>query len=461
MTMPDRLRARGLLGLRGAALFLFVGALAAQTAPQLLWQERFGEPGRFDFVGTDVMVAAKDAVFVAGDSDNANGDSDFLVLAYDTRNGALLWQDRFDTPGTFDGAVGIATDNGRVFAMGGTNGAGGFPIIRAYDSATGLLLWHRQITDRRGVFDSAVFHRDSVIAVGGNTSWMVHSYDAATGTPLWTDRFGVGGGNRAISVAEHAGSVFVGGRARPPGGRLNWLVRAYDAVTGAVLWEDQTALGDSAQAQSIAVKGNRLIAAGRITTNLATSPFRDTDWVIRAYNARTGTLLWQERLDTGGVDSIATPFDVAMMDERVFVVGTGGPGCSFSVFALPDNCDFLVRAYAIDTGQLLWQDRVDLAPVDQGLAIAAKDGGVFAIGNGANNCSAVELTNCDMFVRAYDAGSGTILWKDQVDTQATDDWGSSIAVDRGSVFALGLVVDPDLTTDLLIRAYKAFPDKEK
>jgi len=441
------------LALATAARLLYGEAALAQAGATLVWQDRVGQPGGDDFSGVDALAASNHAIFVPGTLANANGDSDFLVRAYRGNDGSLLWQDRFDTPGSFDGAIGIATAGGRVFAMGGTNFGFGFPVIRAYDDKTGLLLWHNQVNDTRGVFDSAVIDKNRVIAVGGNRTWMVDAYEAETGELLWRDRFGAASGNRAIGVVESGGRVFVGGRARPAGATLNWLVRAYDSRTGDVLWEDHTPAGDFAQATQLAVEGNRVIAVGYVETNSSTAPFSETDWLVRTYDAKTGQIVWEERLETGGLDSIAIPFDVALLDGRAFVIGTGGPGCSFSVVGAPDNCDFIVRTYNIETGQLLWEDRLDRAPIDQGLSIVAKGDAVFATGNGGNTCAGVALTNCDIFVRAYDPNTGTLLWEDQVDTMGTDDLGGAIATQGGSVFVAGVVIDADFTADILIRAY--------
>ena len=270
--------------------------------------------------------------------------------------------------------------------------------------------------------------------------------------------------NRAIGVAEHDGRVFVSGRAQPLGAaHSDWFVRAYDASSGTVLWEDYAPDRIGGQAGLIAVEGNRVIAVGSVVTRTTTPPFSNHDWRIRVYDAKTGALLWQDIVDKGGFSFPEAAFDVTVLDGRAFVVGSGGAGCSLNVTA-PDNCDFIVRAYKLKTGRLLWEDQLDRAPFDLATSVAAKDGKVFALGLGGNDCdnSELTLTNCDLLIRAYKPKSGKVLWEDQVDSMGTDDASEDIAADDGKVFVASVVVDPtDLLGDLLVRAYDAEGDDDE
>jgi glucose dehydrogenase len=424
----------------------------------LLWEDRFGEPGKNEFPGSDAIAASDGVVFVAGSAEN-----DFLVRAYSAVDGKLLWADVFDRAGGIDDAIGITPAGGKVFALGGADLPPtflGIPLIRAYESKTGRLLWQQELADSQGVFDSAVVHEETVIAVGGNLAWLVQAYDAETGTVQWGDRFGVGTSNRAIGVAEHNGRVFVGGRARPPGAALNWFVRAYDASSGNVLWEDHAPAGIGGQVGSVAVEGNQVIAVGTVVARTTTPPFINTDWRIRAYDVKTGALLWEDVVDKGGFFFPEGALDVAVLGGRAFVAGGGGAGCSVDVTA-PNNCDFIVRAYELKSGQLLWEDQLDRAPFDLATSVAAKDGRVFSLGLGGNDCDNSGLTNCDILIRAYKPKSGKVLWEDQVDSMGTDDTGQGIAADGGNVFAAGFVLDTaDFLADLLVRAYDASGDDE-
>jgi glucose dehydrogenase len=445
-------------GLWVAFLLLIVSGSAHAAGGDLLWEDRFGQPGSDENPALGAIAAGNGAVFIAGKTRRGGGDTDFLVRAYDATDGRLLWRDSFDRGGGDDDALGITLAGERVIAVGAGNldaNFVGIPLIRAYDSKTGLLLWQNELADGRGVFGRAVVHQGRVIAVGGNTDWLIQAYEAETGAALWQDRFGVGTGNRAISVAEGDGRVFVGGKARPPSGRLSWLVRAYDAASGNVLWEDYPVPSAFAQATRIAVEGNRVIAVGLVSTSTPTPPFFNRDWLVRVYNAKTGKLLWQDLVDKGGFGFPEGASDVTVRKGRAFVAGSGGSGCGPSV-AAPDNCDFIVRAYALETGQLLWEDQLNRAPLDLADSIAAADHRVFAGGSGGNNCDlSGGPATCGMIVRAYDAKTGELLWEDQVDSIEAGVVGQGVATHGGSVFATGYFLTPGFFLHGLVRAYDA------
>src|SRR5262245_55097816 len=62
----------------------------------------------------------------------------------------LLWEDAFDRAGGRDAASGVTPAGGRVFAVGGADipaDFSGIPLIRAYGSETGHLLWQPKVAD--------------------------------------------------------------------------------------------------------------------------------------------------------------------------------------------------------------------------------------------------------------------------------------------------------------------------
>jgi glucose dehydrogenase len=428
------------------------GIPAYPASATLLWEHRSGEPGQDDFVRGDAIATGGDAVFVAGSSGN-----DFLVQAYSADDGRLLWADAFDKAGGHDDALGVTQAGRQVFAVGGADIPANFlgiPLIRAYERETGRLLWQHEVADVRGIFDSAVVHARTVIAAGGNLAWLVQAYDAETGSVQWVDRFGVGTSNRAIGVAEHGGRVFVVGRARPLGRTLSWFVRAYDATSGGVLWEDHSAVGIGGQAQSVAVAGNRVIVAGNVVTRTTTAPFVNTDWRIRTYDAASGALLWEDVVDKGGPGFPEGPYSVAVLGDLAFVAGSGGPGCNF-FFTFSPDCDFVVRAYELESGRVLWEDQLNRGDFDQAISVTAHDGRAFVVGQGGSGCTE-QVNNCDILIRVYKATSGQVLWEDQVDSLGTEDAAVAVAVAGGKVFAAGYFYEPDdLHPDVLIRAYDA------
>ena len=111
-----------------------------------------------------------------------------------------------------------------------------------------------------------------------------------------------------------------------------------------LIWEDQFDLaGRPDQAFGITVSSRMAVAIGVGGTALG-----GTDLLMRAYNVRTGTLEWHDQRPlASGVMTKVVIDDVA---NKVFGAGyaANGPGT-----------DFLVRAYDARTGDRLWEDVVD------------------------------------------------------------------------------------------------------
>ena len=474
--IPARWRASVALAFAAAAR-LWTGEVAWSDGGDLLWEDQF-DFGDIDFATRDGVVVEGSRGFVAATTgaSGGSGDFDWLVRAYDTQDGTLLWEDLFDLASGPDSPLGITTGGGLVFVSGDATNAAGIvvPVIRAHDSRTGTLLW-QDVGANQGLFDSAAVHGLWVVAIGAigedpspapgasfffRSDWLVRAYDARTGDLLWEDRFGAPDPvgmiqqDRPVSVAAAGNRVYVGGRSRITAGQgPRWIVRAHDAKSGALLWQD-VALGPfQSQANSIAIDGDRLVAAGFLISQL--SPL-NLDWLVRASDTKTGELLWQDVVNKG-VSSSEMALDLAVSEGRVFAAGTAGATCRFDVVH-PDNCDALIRAYELESGQLLWEDRFDDAPLDEYRSVAAKDDLVFATGLGANDCDLSGLpTNCDLLVRAYAAETGQLVWEDQVDASGTDEEGSAIAVHGGRVVVAGsrMTAGELFLSHLVVRAYDA------
>src|SRR5262249_51557814 len=136
------------------------------------------------------------------------------------------------------------------------------------------------------------------------TAWFVRAYDARTGALVWKDLFHPTAFDDALSVAVDRGRIFVSGFTFEIPARLrHFAVRAYDARTGSLLWQDVVPgfirgfFGGDAAAKVVA-GGNRVLAAGVITD---ASGYH---FAVRAYQATTGALLWTDVVDTGnGLDN--------------------------------------------------------------------------------------------------------------------------------------------------------------
>ena len=288
------------------------GALAAspeQAAGRLLWQDRFGQD---DYV---VAVAVeKGRVFVAGSAGNLSGGSDLFIRAYDTQTGAMLWSDRMSS-----GFVeAIAVDAGRVFVVGGT--------------------W----------FD------------GSRSALLVRAYLATNGILLWEDRFDpIPGHNAGKTVAASGGRVFVGGYAASVPGNEQFIVRAYEAGSGRVLWQDfETRLGGGA-VQAILADGARAYAGGCISGNC----------VVRAYDVRRGTLRWESHEDANSIEALT------LSGGRIVFGGS----------RVNRIQEFLVRSRRALDGALLWSRSEEFGLGSFARGVVAQGSIVVAGGTGTNS----------------------------------------------------------------------------
>jgi hypothetical protein len=107
--------------------------------------------------------------------------------------------------------------------------------------------------------------------------------------------------NKANTVVVKGDLVFTGGFTSTTSSTDSALIRTYDARTGGLRWQDRFDLGNYfASVNQIAVGDDehgdraRVFAVGR-----GVRADFNTDWFVRAYDARTGIFLWQDLLDDG------------------------------------------------------------------------------------------------------------------------------------------------------------------
>ena len=195
---------------------------------------------------------------------------------------------------------------------------------------------------------------EAIVAAGfgvqaeGVASFLIRTYDAKTGDLLWQDQFplAVVEEDEASANDPEGGRVFAGGFGVSTGSIAHFPIRAYDLKTGAFLWEGQLKLvkrsGETASV--VATRGRQGPVAER--TQDQRLPLASTHFLLRAYDNRTGKLLWQDQFNP--IESVDEESDDANQ-IRTFPVrrptGFGG------------QLDFLVRTFDPTTGQLLWQDR--------------------------------------------------------------------------------------------------------
>jgi outer membrane protein assembly factor BamB len=334
--------------------YVIIRAYDADTGT-LLWQTtRTERDEELEAFGVD-----RGRVFAAGTASYSRCCFSYLVRAYDSSTGSVLWEERLGqcAPGACPDparATDLAAEGGRVVVGGcrGSSGSGSC-FLRAYDGATGTVLWVTSLPGSSFLFPRVLAREGRVFALTGvfdsasNTvTHTLHAYDASNGSLLWEVVLPESASFRAPASAVGPNRVFVAGSA---------LVRAYDVATGELLWDMS---GASAPAQMI-VQGELLFAVG------------DS---VRAYDTATGTLRWEDQQKSVALNAVTTQGD------QVFAAGSYAPGASY-----PDQGRFfLVLAYDARTGALLWDNRqpspTPNTAIDAANAVAAAGGRVFAGG---------------------------------------------------------------------------------
>src|SRR5581483_846863 len=297
-------------------------------------------------------------VFVTGDSQRSGILTDYATVAYDAASGAQLWARRYNGPGNlFDGAyaLGVSPDGSRVFVTGSSYGSGDqedYATV-AYDAARGAQLWVSRY-DGPGSDDdfalalevspdgSRLFVTGESAGAGSYGDYATFAYDAASGAQLWEGRYnGPGNGydsGEALGVSPDGSRLFVTGWSVGSGGYSDYATVAYDATSGAQRWARRyNGPGhryDEARALRVSPDGSTLFVTG---DSVGSGTY--SDYATVAYKAPGGSQLWASRYNgpgSGGDEPLA--LGVSPDGLRLFVAGSSeGSGSSL---------DFATVAYS-------------------------------------------------------------------------------------------------------------------
>ena len=281
----------------------------------------------------------------------------------------------------------------------------------------------------------------SAVYVTGSRSSNLVGQDAVTvayapdGGRLWTSRYDgpshFDDGAVDIGVSPDGTMVFITGQSAGPSSS-QILVVAYKAANGGRAWSTRIGsqlLFDEVRALAVSPDGSVVFVTG------VRRYFDDTDIRTIALDASTGTVLWSRRYEgTFHQSSAATDLKVSPDGSLVVMVGwveTGGPGFG--------SHDSVAVAYNAATGSRRWVDRFDAKANSEdagfGVEIAADGTAVYVAAVSAS------LTNgLDYLILAYDAATGSKLWRHRFDGPAgRDDVPTAIDVspDGTSVFVTG------------------------
>jgi len=324
---------------------------------RLIWEKRFDAPGPTN--GHDgasaVVVDPVGDVVVTGDSSNGTN-SDIYTANYSGFSGALIWEKRFNGPGTGeDLAKSLAVDSrGHVIVMGISAGT---YYTAKYASADGKLIWEKIYRGPYMSYDEATAMAldpsGNVIVTGwsyntsGSPDVYTLKYAAADGAVLWARRYtstaSVFSHARAVAV-DRGGNVVVTGDSHS-GTNLDFYTAKYAAKDGALMWERRyngpANDGDLARAVAVDASGNAVVT-GFSGNGVG------TDYYTAKYAASDGSLLWEKRYRDPGVGVDYAGGRTVAIDDRGDVVVAGVTGGDFGTIK-----------YAAQDGAVIWEKRHD------------------------------------------------------------------------------------------------------
>ncbi len=182
---------------------------SATLTPPLVkrWTVNFGQP-----ISYPLIVDGKVYVTVKNSVGQGN-----TLFALDATNGTTIWS--FALGGS-SFLSGTCYENGRVFAING-NG-----LLRAFDGATGAVIWSLQLTGQFSFSSPPSVYQGVIYTDGSGSGGTVYAVNATTGALLWTSSV-MNGGHGSPAVASDG--VYVS-YACPN-------VYKLDPATGAKIWQ--------------------------------------------------------------------------------------------------------------------------------------------------------------------------------------------------------------------------------
>jgi PQQ-like domain len=353
----------------------------------------------------------------------------FFTIALDLFGQSLVWKERVDFTGKSDVARAVVSVDQTTVVAGTATVAGGQDLaVRAYDKRTGTVRWVDRTPASPGLTtDVFLANTNNIIYFAGykpgvspsTTDIFVRAYDLTSGRILWDNVLDKGSDDLPQALSANSNVVVVAGYGGNVGGPyVDFVVRAYDPLTGAVLWDDQVdKSGTDDAAWAVAIEGNQVFVAG--TTSVGFT----NDLIVRAYDARSGKLKWEIRR------AGAFPLKIASTPGRLFVAGF----VSSNTF---------VAALNLKNGGIIWQD-TSRPGVYFDLAVKTN----FVIATGANNKRGI-------VVQVYDPQTGAVVWSDQSSPQAGfAEFISAVTATEEGVYIAGVGGKDFEYSEFLVRGY--------
>ncbi len=451
-------------GARPIIAWLLIAAIGLILAPGLHASPQGPRPGGNPLwldspggVQANLVVVTGGRVLAVGQGTSQAYYHHFMVRALDPATGKVLWQDNLNA--SFSEAVAVAATGTRVVAAGNKDD-GETWLVRAYNAFTGAVLW----TDSYALGNATNEARAVTIIGGkaivagncdtaGHRKLVVRAYNLDHGNLLWSDIYDLGGGYQEVhGIASLASRliktkvtqfVAVAGKARTTDGLHDrWLVRTYNARTGTFLWQDSLVpplVGTSSDAKAIIAGNSKFYVVGS-----SAWIFGPAEWVVRAYSPKDGQIKWQDWLAFTG-NTVAD--HVTIYGTKLFVGG-------YAVSLTNDqHTTALVRAYKTADGGVLWDNSIDIAGSLNLISGMATIYGRVFVGGVFINTPGAFFDKLDWFLNSYDQSTGAEWWWKTWDRFGSADWMYGLAASNGRVFGAGANVDTNNNWHWAVRAY--------
>jgi len=349
----------------------------------------------------------------------------------------VAWIRQLGTPSD-EWGTGVSADRvGNVYVTGSTRGAlggpsaGGEDIFLSKYSASGNLLWSRQLGTPSEEASYAV-SADALgnVYVGGYTDGSLGGPNAggedaflgkydANGNLQWLRQFGTRAYEDCYSVSpDGLGNVYVSGHTTgdlggPPAGQKDAFLGKYDA-DGNLLWMRQFGTEGNERGYGVSADGRGdVYIAGYTSGPLVNPEGHGVDAFLGKYD-ELGNLVWMCQF---GALAPATARGVSADGVYgVYVSGEtlgslGGPNAGAA--------DAFLSKYDIE-GNPLWARQLGTAGEDGSRAVSADGlGNVYISGHTRGSLAEPNAGDNDVFVSKYDA-EGNLLWTRQIGTTAAD-----------------------------------------
>lgn len=419
------------------------------------WIQAYDGPAHKSDYSTAIVVDRRGDVLVTGASGNSTNDLfhsaqyvDIYTAKYAARNGALLWERRYNGPSDeYDAPRNIALDrNGNAIVLGvSMSGRVSSIYVAKYDSAFGSVLWEQRIENKEPN-SVTVDHRGDVILSGSN-------YEGPSMTGFLAKLSGASGD--VIWIREMSNSLLLSLKSDPRGNLVAagsfdnvFATAKFSGADGSMIWEQRLANG-----RAIAVALDR--HGDVVTTGSTWDRGVSLSIVTAKYSGSNGQLIWERsHHDPRGY----LDFAVAVAVDR-----TGDVVVSGNVESQMDesnDTDMYTAKYAAKDGAILWEriydgpingsDRVVAMALDaRGDVTMAGDSG--AIGSRGNNYL------FDFYMARYDGNTGKVRWEQRYDSpDHGDDRLASLALGLGGEVAVTGSSSPVTSTpDIVTLVYRS------